>query len=159
MELKTTPKYILDSMGHWQKSLKKWLVERSTGKSRSISQQMKQAHKLAEDYGYDAAFVDYLRISSELHEGIQGTSSKSRRATYYRQLGQVYEVLKDAGFWDIPLVYYEACIKELPKSPIAKKCYREVEEEITLGFTGSAGTFIPESEKKHLQKLREMAGL
>ncbi|MEZ4871456.1 MAG: hypothetical protein R2827_04250 [Bdellovibrionales bacterium] len=28
-DLKTTPKYILESMGHWKKSLKKWLVEQS----------------------------------------------------------------------------------------------------------------------------------
>tara|TARA_B100000749_G_scaffold280896_1_gene280705 strand:- start:77119 stop:78258 length:1140 start_codon:yes stop_codon:yes gene_type:complete len=157
-DLKTTPKYILSSMSHWKKSLKKWLVEDAAKNQSGIDQQMATAKKLANDSGYDAAFVEYLRISSRLHGDISRSKNAEERAEKYFKLGQVYEVLKDAGFWDVPLVYYEACIKEKQKSAIAKKCFKEVEQEITLGFTGSAGTFIPAAEKNHLNRLRAMAG-
>ncbi|MEZ4871457.1 MAG: hypothetical protein R2827_04255 [Bdellovibrionales bacterium] len=110
---------------------------------------MQHAKKLSEDFGYDAAFVEYLRISSEIHDDIQSTQTPSQLAQKYYELGQVYEVLKDAGFWDVPLVYYEACIKEYPRSAVAKDCFKQVEQEITLGFTGAL-VHLYRSQKRNI---------
>lgn len=53
-------------------------------------------------------------------------------------------------------LYLKECIQQYPKSPFAKKCYKEYEDNITFGYSGSAGTDIPEDEKKELARLKSL---
>lgn len=51
-------------------------------------------------------------------------------------------------------MYLVDCIKSFPKSTFAKKCYNSYADSIKFGFTGSAGTHIPQDLKKELEKLK-----
>jgi len=75
-------------------------------------------------------------------------------------LGQAYDVLPDLGAWNIlPDIYYEACIRERPRSALARQCFKNYERNIVIGFSGSGGTYIPNSERKKLRALKKLAGL
>jgi hypothetical protein len=74
-------------------------------------------------------------------------------------LGQSYEAISEMGIWDLPEVYYEACVRTAPKTEEAKRCYRDFERSIVLGFSGSAGIFIPKEERDRLNDLKALAGL
>ena len=77
----------------------------------------------------------------------------------YFMLGQVYDELILEGFWDLPESYYEACIHILPKSRTAQKCFKQLRENLVLGYSGSRGTLIPNQEYQRLEKLRVKAGV
>lgn len=62
--------------------------------------------------------------------------------------------LSNTYFFTLSDLYLKECIKLYPSSPFAKKCYGQYEEAIEFGYSGSAGTDIPSSEKRELAKLR-----
>lgn len=53
-------------------------------------------------------------------------------------------------------IYLKECIRTNPKHAYAKKCFDEYEEQLTFGYTGSSGTFIPDDEKKELAELKAL---
>lgn len=106
----------------------------------------------------DSKYVDYLRASTLLHQELGKNITKKNRAEVLYYLGVVYGLLSDSGFWELPDVYFESCIRELPKSQLAKACYSRYEQDIIVGYSGSAGTFIPTDERKKLTMLKELAG-
>ena len=109
--------------------------------------------------GYDSAMIEHLRATSLLHEALKKTTSDRQRSNIYYSLGTSYDVLTELGLWDLPDVYFEACIRSWPQSKTARKCYRSFERNIILGFSGSAGIFIPKDERARLAELKQLAGL
>jgi hypothetical protein len=57
-------------------------------------------------------------------------------------------------FFSLGDLYLKDCIKLYPQSPFARKCYNLYEENINVGYSGSAGTDIPDTEKRELLKLK-----
>ncbi len=66
-----------------------------------------------------------------------------------RRLSQTY-------FFSLADLYLKDCIKRYPASPIAKKCYQEYADNLEVGYSGSAGTVIPQEEKTELLKLKAL---
>jgi len=66
-----------------------------------------------------------------------------------RRLSQTY-------FFSLSDLYLKDCIKRYPSSPIAKKCYQEYADNLEAGYSGSAGTVIPQEEKTELLKLKAL---
>jgi len=66
-----------------------------------------------------------------------------------RQLSKSY-------FYSLADVYLKECIKKFPKDPYAKRCFKEYEDNLYFGYTGSGGTHLPPQEKKELETLRQM---
>lgn len=62
--------------------------------------------------------------------------------------------LSNTYFFTLSDLYLKDCIKLYPASPFAKKCYKQYEETIEFGYSGSGGTDIPPSEKRELVRLR-----
>jgi hypothetical protein len=62
--------------------------------------------------------------------------------------------LSSTYFFSLSDLYLKDCITLYPKSPYAKKCYQEYEDNITFGFSGSKGTYIPVEEKQELDRLK-----
>ena len=118
---------------------------------------MTRSEKLQDEVSYQAGFVENLIASNLLHELISQSKNATQKAKYYHQLGEIYESLIDLGFWSLPESYYEACVKEVPKTAMAKKCFRDYERNILMGFSGSAGVFIPEDEQQKIKELRSIA--
>lgn len=156
------PVYLQKNVKSWEGSFLKWMSE----KTKPFSQKdLTKAKGLVEKSDFltsgadgEGKYVDYLRASTILHGLLATDLKKSQRAESLFYLGSIYSLLSDSGFWELPEVYYEACIREAPKSGIAKKCFSNYEQDIVLGYSGSAGTFVPKDEKMKLDELREIAG-
>jgi hypothetical protein len=43
-----------------------------------------------------------------------------------------------------------------PREAIAKKCFKEYEEETILGYTGSSGTNVPGEVRRDLNSLKKL---
>ncbi len=156
------PVYLSRNVESWEKSFVGWMAEKKKNKvqvslsaAKKLIEGSNQAH-FGEDS--DSKYVDYLRASSILHESLMKPLSKEIRAETFYYLGVVYELLGDSGFWELPDVYFESCVRESPGSKMAKKCYRKYEQGIVLGYSGSAGTFIPSDEREKLNELKKIAG-
>jgi hypothetical protein len=59
-------------------------------------------------------------------------------------------------FFSLADMQLKSCIKDYPKSKIAKKCYAEYEKQMILGFSGSAGTNLPSDVKAELKSLKTL---
>jgi tetratricopeptide (TPR) repeat protein len=155
------PFFVASDAEGWLGSLRKWKGERKTrqtdlSKAKAL---INQAKKLQSVGSYQAGYVENLRATGLLHDAIKVTQSKNEKAEIYFLLGSSYDVISDLGVWDLPEVYYESCVRIVPNSTMAKRCFKSYERSIILGFSGSAGIFIPTSEKKKLADLKALAGL
>jgi hypothetical protein len=50
--------------------------------------------------------------------------------------------------------YLKDCIEKFPPNPISEECYIALEDDWIFGYSGSAGTFLPQSNKNELQRLK-----
>lgn len=161
------PYFIAVDTKAWLRSLKEWQSElnapqKTLNSSHFLAQAKKvisQAKRVREDEGYQSGYVDYLRATSYLHEGLMSTPNINQKAEIYLMLGNCYEALAKSGTWDLPEAYFEACVRALPKTKLAEKCYADYERVTVMGFSGSAGVFLPKSEREHLQELKSISGL
>jgi len=144
----------------WLKSLREW--QREKGQRPALAQAqalMRKAKASQSTGGYQSALVDYLRASALLHSGLRSATNAQEKAQIYEWLGQSYETLAEIGSWDLPEVYFEACIRSAPKTKVAQKCYKDFERTIVMGFSGSAGIFIPKEERERMAELKTISGL
>jgi hypothetical protein len=158
---KDLPYFIAADAQVWLKSLKEWQHEKKSKASGLTRAQnlMHAARTRQSDGSMQSGFIDFLRASNLLHEGLRSLKDGKDKAKYYEMLGQSYEALSDVGIWDLPEYYYEACVRSAPKTDEAKRCYKDLEKSIVLGFSGSAGVFIPKDERDRLNELKSLAGL
>ncbi len=157
---KDLPYFIAADAEVWLKSLRDWQREKPSTTSALVRAQAltRKARNLQATGGYQSGYVDFLRVTSILHEGLRSAASLKDKSHYYEMLGQSYDTLSEMGTWDLPEVYFEACIRASPKSEESKRCYREFERAIVLGFSGSAGVFIPKEERERMNDLKALAG-
>lgn len=157
------PYYLAENARSWKQSLYDWVGEKKKKSKRSTYSEamrlMKVAKKKQDFSSHEAANVEYLRATSLLHDSLAGLSEKKKRAEVYNLLGDSYSVLEDLGFWSLPEVYYEACVRDYPGTKLSKTCYKSFERSVVWGFSGSAGVFIPKEERKRLAELKGLAGL
>lgn len=164
MSKQEVPAYLMQYIEEWERSVKSWMQEKKEYKNinkalRDINKVFSKADKITKTRPQEAAFVEYLRLTSMLHKALGLNPNQKQLATIYYQLGKSYAAIKDSGFWELPEIYFESCIYSRPKTKIAKKCYRRYEGEVMMGFTGSAGTFLPSFERQKLNELKKVAGL
>ncbi len=144
----------LQGLHDWQKSLK-----RQVGSYKLAQELLAKAAKKQTAGGYQAGYVEYLRASSLLHESLRGAKTAQQRAEIYRLLGDCYDTLSETGTWDLPEVYFESCVRAAPKTIVSQRCYKDFEKAIVMGYSGSAGVFIPKEERERLSELKTLSGL
>lgn len=149
------PVYLVDKAKAWRKSLVYW--NNKTLNKKDLGKLLARSKQMQGEVSYQAGFVENLIASNLIHELIAQTKKPIEKAQYYHQMGEIYESLIDLGFWSLPESYYEACVREVPKTTTAKKCFRDYERNILMGFSGSAGVFIPEDEQQKIKELRSVA--
>jgi tetratricopeptide (TPR) repeat protein len=155
---KKLPYFLAKDSEAWLMSLREWQAE--AGKKPLAPRELLQKAKVKSDRGgFQAGLIEHMRATSGLHEALRTTKAADQRAKIYFQLGSSYDVLSDLGVWDLPDVYFEACIRAQPKSSQAKECFKSFERNLIMGYSGSAGLFIPADERKHLAELKDLAGL
>jgi hypothetical protein len=102
--------------------------------------------------------VRRLRASALFHRVLEAPGDKSpSKAIALLYLGQIYPRISSSMFFRFGEMYLKACITEYPKSSSAKACYVALEFTTAEGFSGSAGTSIPDDEQIELMRLKRIA--
>lgn len=101
--------------------------------------------------------VKYLRASMLMHQMLGKYPNSPLAAEALYLTGLSYDVLQDLGIWSIHEMYYQACIEKKPHSELAERCYERYKESVIFGYSGSAGTFVPDIVQIHLKQLQRMA--
>lgn len=157
------PFFMKEDAGHWNESIDAWLKEptrTATDEEGLYSEAVRllgQAHEVQKyplDHGAD---VLYLRASSAVHDQLQAFPSGRHSGEAYLMAGICYEVLSSFHIGEIQDIYYEACVRTHPHSTLAESCYHRYQESVFFGYTGSAGTEIPQDEKEKLGSLEKLA--
>jgi cytochrome c553 len=147
----------------WKKSVEKWAkepkvaVKTEKGLYNEGMRLITEAHQLQKFPVDHSADMLYLRASSVYYDLIQAAPNGKNVSEALMMQGICNEVLSPRGFEDLHRHYYKACIKKTPHSSIAMDCYRRYERSIIHGYTGSAGTAVPEEIKDVLLDLFSLA--
>lgn len=157
------PFFMKEDAVHWLESIEAWSKEPSQTATNEEGLYSKavlllgQAHEL-QKYPVDhSADVLYLRASAAVHDLLQLGPDSRHAGEGYLMAGICYEVLSSFHIGEIQDIYYEACVRTNPHTPLATACYHRYQESLYFGFTGSGGTFLPQDEKDKLRLLEELA--
>lgn len=101
--------------------------------------------------------VAYLRASAYLNLALHKNPTLPQRGEALFLLGLCTGALKSPLLWDVDLLFFEACIRENPKSALARQCFTQLSDRLYFGYTGSSGTHLPEDELERLSTLRALA--
>ncbi len=144
----------------WIVELKKWEgISLSINNEKDLDLFIKNHLSILNSQGeaVNAAYdIVYLIASGKLFKFINAfpTSPSTPKALYY--LGKAERRLNNNYFYSLSELYLEECIHRFSKNPFAKKCFEQYEDDLVMGFTGTAGTSIPEDEKAKLEALRKI---
>jgi hypothetical protein len=160
------PAYVREETGAWAKEFGRWAgsPDKSSDKLTEM-QLLARAEKLLkrDDFSLVSEMgrsfhVRRLRASALLHRVLESPGEKSpAKATALLYLGQIYPRISSNLFFRFGDMYLKACITDYPKTSTARACYVALELNVTEGFTGSAGTDIPEDEQVELLRLKRLA--
>lgn len=146
----------------WEADIRTW--QKDKAKKYVTDQEMltaaRQLIDKAQNPGPGVGFHDevkYLRATVLMHDLMkQFPQSPSLAEALYR-IGQSYSALQDLGVWSLHDMYFQACIDKSPNTEISEKCFKEYERSMVLGYSGSSGTHIPTTVKRHLEQLKKKA--
>ena len=154
-----SPKFLEEDATHWKKSLEDWAMEpaRELKTEEGLHAEALRLIALAhsnQTYSMDhSQDITYLRASTVLYDLVQLAPKGKHVSEALLLLGMCYEVLNPHRMENLHNIYYESCIKNAPHTEIALTCYRRYEQSIHFGFTGSAGTHLPQEIKEKLLEL------
>ncbi len=97
-----------------------------------------------------------LKLSSVLYEYLNAypTTPLKPDILYWLSLGE--HRYHYQSMYSLPDLYLKQCVLEYPNNPVAKLCFAEYEDFITVAFTGSGGTHIPHDISKELNMMRSL---
>lgn len=102
--------------------------------------------------------VELLRATSMLHELLEARGEKNKRRGHALYLlGLAYSELPFFFVNELPELFLEQCIREYPGTDDAKRAFNLYREVVTLGFTGSGGTRIPDDVLLNIRELNDLA--
>jgi len=117
-----------------------------------------EGEAIARDRPERSGIVQYLVASAILHRIVADPSRTSRELAEAYYLLAVVSSRVGRVYWPSPEELYLASAIELaPGSDTAREAYRLLEELVTFGYTGSAGTRIPPELRAKLEALRRLA--
>lgn len=105
----------------------------------------------------DVRFIELLYRSQLLHQSLPGIEDNAKKAGVLSSLGQIYENEVSLGYWELPDHYYEACIIVSPNSPIARKCYFNLESRIRFAYKLGVNEKLPQEDLNYLRKLKVLS--
>lgn len=71
-------------------------------------------------------------------------------------LASLDSALEYGLYYQLPELYLKSCVENYPKHSFAQKCFTQYESLITLQYTGSRGTFLPEYQQERIEKLKQL---
>lgn len=158
-EDKKLPKYIKKKIESYEDSLAKIKTDKRIGSLDNARKLIKSANK-KKDYTYDASgLVESIKASQLLHSYIQTShGSKKELAEAFFLLGQAYQSMNEPAYWDLHESYFARCVQSLPKSHLAKSCFKRYKDSVEFRHSGSSGMHIPLRLKFRLSDLKDISG-
>jgi len=157
------PEFERASLLKWKDAIESWKKE-TKPKANTENQLVSEMKRLIANAKASQSFpidhsgeIQYLRASGSAHDLLRVTKKPQVKAEALRTAGIAYEVLANPVFWPMHELYYKACVRELPHSKLAQDCYQHFEQSVYFGYTGSAGTFIPDDIQTELLELKSLA--
>ena len=146
----------------WLKDINDWQNEKPKAVAGS-EDMLKEARRLIGSGGDSVkeqnVEVRYLRATVLLHELLEKKPDPKTSAEALSLIGKSYRNLGEIGLWNIHELYFAACIDKQPHSPIAESCYRDYQESVILGYSGSSGIHLPKAVRDQLDMLKEKASV
>lgn len=160
LKAEAAPLYLKEDAKIWRKHIGEWeLVHGKKLKNPlNVAQGLIDRAKSVQEYPVDnRADVLYLRASAILHEYLNENHGKADTTKALYLLGHCYEILKSIGQWSLHEVYFEACVRNHPKTKMARRCYNRFELSTFVGYSGSGGLNLPRSATNKLAELKKLA--
>ena len=163
LDVKGAPISVQEDAKAWKASILEWKNEKPR---QSVTEEGLYAEALrllarareTQKYPIDRnADVLFLRASAAVHDLLQAAPHGPHAGDALLFAGVCYEVLSPLKLEDLHELYYQACVREVPHTPIADACYRRYEQSVFFGYTGSAGTDIPGDVRERLIELKSLA--
>ena len=156
--------FLKTNLTSWRRDVVAWQAEKFDARKESPEALMARAQKLmgAANTGGSPLSNDerkditWLRASGYLNLALgKDPRLKSRGEALYL-LGVCASSLRSPSWWDLDLLFFETCVRENPKAKVGKRCFQQLSDRMYLGYTGSAGTLIPDDELARLSELRAL---
>ena len=105
-----------------------------------------------------AKVIASLKLSSVLYEYLDANPQTPLKPDIFYWLSFGERRYLYPSMHSLPGLYLKQCVLDYPQTPVAKKCFAEYEDIITLSFTGSGGTHIPDDLIQELTMMRNLVG-
>lgn len=150
------PRYLHHILQDWLETLQTLQTDRTNAlaRARTLIREGQQRNRYPADR---RGLIHFMVASSLLNRYVEAARPDAPElAEAYYLLG-LTESYVSRSFWLPETAFFlETAIHLAPDSAVAKQAYVFLEEYITVGFTGSAGTHIPPDVQTHLDELRAL---
>jgi hypothetical protein len=154
------PDFLVRNLKTWRDQLSLWITDGLPNiqdmKPKKIIEFAQAKTELTQNpfNSSDPLYISNLVVSGMLYDYLQKNSKSSITPDALYMLALIDRKLNYSIFYSLPDMYLKECILKFPENPIAMKCYREYEEEMIFGYTGSMGTNIPQEVLEDLKFLK-----
>lgn len=157
------PAFLKANLASWRRDAAAWQAEKFDARKATAEALFARAQKLMGPVNGSGPFsvderkdLTWLRASGYLNLALGKDPKLKSRGEALFLLGVCASSLRSPLWWDLDLLFFETCVRESPKSKVAKRCFQQLSDRVYLGYTGSAGTFIPDDELARLSELRAL---
>ncbi|MEW5742691.1 MAG: hypothetical protein AB1938_27485 [Myxococcota bacterium] len=158
------PPFLRGTLAAWRADVAAWEKEKFDALKATPDALYRRAQELVQKANGGRVFlsderrdVAYLRASAYLNLALGKNPKLKTRGEALYLLGVCAGALKSPLLWDVDLLFFETCVRENPKSKLARRCFQQLSDRLYLGYTGSSGTHIPEDELARLTELQTLA--
>jgi mono/diheme cytochrome c family protein len=143
---------------HWKKALDGLSASDFAGTNLARARvAMESADRIARYPGDQRALIEFLLVSSQLHDLVSlPQESPAAAAEIYELLGRAELGVSQSLWHSRADLYWETAIRLAPGSQAAKRAYARLEEETHAGYTGSGGLRLPFDEVARLEELKAL---
>jgi len=148
-----------EDVAYWVKSLRELRAVGLDAPTLSLAAELTDLATRNRRYIADRrGLVHYVLASSVLHRFVESGPQRGDLGRAYYLLGLAeFQIGRD--FWLAQgEMFLETAIRLAPDSPVAADAYALLEQEVLLGYTGSAGLHLPDDERERLAELRALIG-
>lgn len=152
-------KFLREDISNWIVELKEWSHKEKSLKKIGVSDFVeKHLAPLKNITSFEDGKHDILLLLSSgmLLRSLTYLKEANEQAQALYWLAVVEGNLSHNLFYSLADSYLLKCIYEFPKSSFAKKCYSLYDENIKIGYSGSAGLNIPQDIQERLKKLKSL---
>lgn len=157
------PDFLAKDIESWRRSVKIWKKQKVPKMSetkkmiRFIEGRIQRGNEMCRQRNSShAGDIEFLRAYALSTDLLKQKLSDKESAQVLMLMGDSHQDATDFLFWTLPRFYYEACIKVVPHSEQAQRCYDKYETELHQSYA-PAWSMIPLDELEHLKELKELS--